>query len=140
MPLDPAMQYKQFPLRRMALTRSEDVNAARHVAAIALSTILENERTAMLLDRLGYDVDGAEGCSLVYIETSFLREQHHPATLEVATGIAAIGRTSFTFGQVIFHEGACVSLALANYVNVTTSGAAPINEVRRAALTANLIA
>ena len=53
---------------------------------------------------------------LARIEIDFLKELRWPGTVEIGTGIAEIGRSSYVFAQAIFHEGACAARARSTMV------------------------
>ena len=59
-----------------------------------------------------------EGCTTVLarIEIDFLKELRWPGTVEIGTGIAEIGRSSYVFSQAIFNEGACAARARSTMV------------------------
>jgi acyl-CoA thioester hydrolase len=53
---------------------------------------------------------------LARTEIDFLRELHYPGTVEIGTGIAQIGRTSFTFAHALFDGGLCAATGRATMV------------------------
>jgi acyl-CoA thioester hydrolase len=55
---------------------------------------------------------------LARLDISFLREMHWPGEVEIGTGVATIGRSSYTFLQAIFHEGHCAATAHATMVMI----------------------
>jgi acyl-CoA thioester hydrolase len=55
---------------------------------------------------------------LARLDINFLKEMHYPGTVEIGTGVAEIGRSSFTFLQAIFHEGKCAATGRATMVMI----------------------
>jgi acyl-CoA thioester hydrolase len=55
---------------------------------------------------------------LARLDINFLRELHWPGQVEIGTGVAEIGRSSFTFLQAIFHDGACAATGRATMVMI----------------------
>ena len=53
---------------------------------------------------------------LVRIEIDYRRELHWPGNIEVGTGVAAFGRSSFKAAQAIFRDGQCAATGLATLV------------------------
>ena len=55
---------------------------------------------------------------LARLDINFLKEMHYPGTVEIGTGVAEIGRSSFTFLQAIFHEFECAATGRATMVMI----------------------
>ena len=60
---------------------------------------------------------------LARLDINFLREMHWPGSVEIGTGIAEIGRSSFTFLQAVFHEGECAGTGRATMVMIDAADA-----------------
>ena len=43
------------------------------------------------------------------IEINFLKELQWPGTIEIGTGVAEIGRSSYVFAQAVFIGGVCAA-------------------------------
>jgi acyl-CoA thioester hydrolase len=105
-----------FPLRVPDLVRFGDLDRQGHVNNAVYSTYFETGRVGIIYDPdIGLQV---EGCTTVLarIEIDFLKELRWPGTLEIGTGIGAIGRRSYVFVQAIFNEGACAARARSTMV------------------------
>jgi acyl-CoA thioester hydrolase len=78
---------------------------------------------------LGIGVPGATFV-LVRMEVNYMKELHWPGTVEVGTGVAEFGRSSFKVAQAIFRDGACAAAGLATLVciDLTTRKARPLPE------------
>jgi hypothetical protein len=46
---------------------------------------------------------------MVRMEVDYMKELRWPGNLEVGTGVAEFGRTSFKAAQAIFHDGVCAA-------------------------------
>ena len=68
------------------------------------------------------------------LTVEFAGEMHHPEPVEVLTGVLAIGRTSFTLGQVIRQSGRTTAYSEATMVFADTNGPAQIPAMIRARL------
>ena len=67
---------------------------------------------------------------LARLDINFLKELHWPGSVEIGTGVAEIGRSSFTFLQAIFRDGECAATGRATMVMIdaTTRRARPLPE------------
>src|SRR5262249_30447739 len=96
--------------------RFGDLDPQGHVNQAVFSTYFESGRVAMFRDKsLGIGVPGATFV-LVRIEIDFMRELHWPGTIEIRTGVAEFGRSSFKAAQAIFRDGACAATGRATLV------------------------
>lgn len=96
-----------YPFRVQEIVRFGDLDPQGHVNQSVFSTYFESGRVGMFRDKsLGIGVPGATFV-MVRLEVNFMKELHWPGNLEIGTGIAAFGRTSFTVAQAIFKDGVC---------------------------------
>jgi acyl-CoA thioester hydrolase len=65
------------------------------------------------------------------MEINYLRELNWPATIEIGTGVAEFGRSSFKVAQAIFRDGVCCATGLATMVcmDIATRKATPLPQV-----------
>ena len=96
---------ESFPSRTSADIRYADLDRQGHVNNAVFATFAEIGRVAFLY-RPGRPL-APEGTSFVIarIEIDFLAELHWPGTVEIGTGIARIGRSSFGIRQGLFNQG-----------------------------------
>jgi acyl-CoA thioester hydrolase len=119
---------EDFPVRASDTIRFADMDRQGHVNNAVYPTYFETGRVVRIYD----PEDGlqVEGCTTVLarIEIDFLKELRWPGTVEIGTGIAEIGRSSYVFSQAIFHEGACSARARSTMVLIdrTTRKARPL--------------
>ena len=93
-------------------------------------TYFESGRVAMFRNKdLGIGVPGATFV-LVRMEVNYMKELHWPGTIEVGTGVAEFGRSSFKVAQAIFRDGVCAATGLATLVciDLATRKARPLPE------------
>lgn len=105
-----------FPVCVPDIVRFGDMDRQGHVNNAVYSTYFETGRVGVIYDpENGLQV---EGCTTVLAraEIDFLRELRWPGTVEIGTGIAEIGRTSYVFAQAIFHEGSYAARARSTMV------------------------
>jgi len=105
-----------YPHRVTDNIRFADLDPQGHVNQAVFLTYFETGRVAMFRDRdLSIGVPGATFV-LVRMEVDYLRELHWPGTIEIGTGVAEFGRSSFTVAQAIFCEDACTAAGRATMV------------------------
>jgi acyl-CoA thioester hydrolase len=107
---------EDFAIRVPDIIRFADMDRQGHVNNAIYPTYFETGRVGVIYDpQAGLQV---EGCTTVLarIEIDFLKELRWPGTVEVGTGIAEIGKSSYVFAQAIFHDGACAARARSSMV------------------------
>jgi acyl-CoA thioester hydrolase len=112
----PAPQLADYPHRVADTIRFGDLDPQGHVNQAVFSTYFESGRVAMFrTPDLGIGVPGATFV-LVRIEIDFMKELHWPGTIEIGTGVAEFGRSSFKAVQAIFRDGVCAATGRATLV------------------------
>jgi acyl-CoA thioester hydrolase len=107
---------EDFPVRVPDIIRFGDMDRQGHVNNAVYSTYFETGRVGFIYDpENGLQV---EGCTTVMAraEIDYIKELRWPGIVEVGTGIAQIGRSSYVFAQAIFHDGVCAARARATMV------------------------
>ena len=105
-----------FPDRTTHTIRHGDLDAQRHVNNTVFASFFESGRVQVIRHpEHGLLVPGTT-LVLARTEIDFLRELHYPGTVEIGTGIAEIGRSSFTFAQALFDGGQCAATGRATMV------------------------
>ena len=126
----PAPQLADYPHRVTDTIRFADLDPQGHVNQAVFNTYFESGRVAMFRTKdLGIGLPGVTFV-VVRMEVNYMKELHWPGTVEVGTGVAEFGRTSFKVAQAIFRDGACVATGLATMVciDLTTRRARPLPE------------
>ena len=102
---------EDFPVRVPDLIRYADLDRQGHVNNAIYSTYFETGRVAVIWDREhGLQVPGCTTV-LARAEIEYLRELRWPGTVEIGTGVAEIGRSSYVFSQAVFRDGVCAATA-----------------------------
>jgi len=98
------------------IVRFGDMDRQGHVNNAIYSTYLETGRVGIIYDpEHGLQVEGTTSV-LGRIEINFLKELQWPGTIEIGTGVAEIGRSSYVFAQAIFSDGVCTAWARSTMV------------------------
>lgn len=109
---------EDFPGRTHDIIRFGDLDPQGHVNNTVFATFFETGRVMLLHDPANALRPAGTTSVLARLDISFLRELHWPGAVEIGTGIAEIGRSSYTFLQAIFHEGHCAATARATMVMI----------------------
>jgi acyl-CoA thioester hydrolase len=121
-----APQLADYPHRVSEICRFGDLDPQGHVNQAVFMTYFESGRVAMFRNKdLGIGVPGATFV-LVRMEVNYMKELHWPGTLEVGTGVAEFGRSSFKVAQAIFRDGVCAATGLATLVCIDLQTRKPL--------------
>jgi acyl-CoA thioester hydrolase len=129
-PKPPLPKLTDFPHRIADNIRFGDLDPQGHVNQAVFLTYFETGRVAMFRDPdLGIGVPGYTFV-MVRMEVDYIKELHWPGTIEIGTGLAEFGRSSFKVSQGIFRDGMCASAGKATLVcmELQTRKAAPLPE------------
>jgi acyl-CoA thioester hydrolase len=109
-------QLADYPHRISDNIRFGDLDPQGHVNQAMFMTYFESGRVSMFRDRdLGIGVPGLTFV-LVRMEVDYMKELHWPGHVDIGTGVAEFGRTSFKVSQAIFRDGACAAMGRATLV------------------------
>ena len=112
----PMPQLADYPHRVADIIRFGDLDPQGHVNQAVFPTYFESGRVAMFRNPdLSIGVPGVTFV-MVRMEVDYLKELRWPGNLEVGTGVAEFGRSSFKAAQVIFHDGVCAATGRATLV------------------------
>ena len=118
-------QLDDYPHRVAEIVRFGDLDPQGHANQAVFNTYFESGRVAMFRNKdLGIGVPGATFV-LVRIEIDYMKELHWPAAIEVGTGVAEFGRSSFTVAQAIFRDGVCAATGRATLVCIDLASRKP---------------
>ena len=118
-------------MRTPDLIRYADIDRQGHVNNAVYSTYFETGRVAIIHHPSeGLQAEGATSV-LARIEIDYLRELHWPGTVEVGTGVAGYGRSSYVFVQAVYSAGLCAAFARSTLVLIDreTRKARPLPEL-----------
>ena len=126
----PVPQLADYPHRVAEIIRFGDLDPQGHVNQATFLTYFESGRVAMFRNPdLSIGVPGVTFV-MVRMEVDYMKELRWPGNLEVGTGVAEFGRTSFKAAQAIFHDGVCAAAGRATLVcmDLKTRMATPLPE------------
>lgn len=132
---------EDFPVVEAEKVRFGDIDMLGHVNNVVFSRYFETGRTN-LFEQLGYSFDreAVREANFVMAETwiRFVAELHYPATIDIATGIGRIGRSSVVLPQAIFHESRLIAQAetVCVHMDMANGRSAPVPDDLRAKLVA----
>jgi acyl-CoA thioester hydrolase len=107
-PLANRARYKVWNMEKLRLT---DLDHQHHVNNAIFGVLYTSVRHDFLRTHVRPLVTESDMFAMVKITIDYLAEMHYPGEVEVGIMIQRIGRTSITFGQAIFKDGKCASVA-----------------------------
>ncbi len=107
-PLADRARYKVWNTDKLRLT---DVDHQHHVNNAIFAVLYTSVRADFLHTHVRPLMAKTDMFALVKITIEYLAEMHYPGEVEVGISIRRFGRTSITFGQGMFKDGKCVSVA-----------------------------
>lgn len=123
-----------FPSVMDLQIRFDDLDLLSHVNNVAIIALLQEARVhfnrAMPMPAVGDGLRTVVGGMLV----EYGIELTYPGTVQISTGIIAIGRTSYTFGQMIGQGGKGAVYSQITMVVTDASGPAAIPDLFRSSI------
>ncbi len=114
-----------YPYRLSDNVRFGDLDPNNHVNNATYATYFETSRVSLIRDpRFGLMPPGLSWV-LAHLAIDFRAEVHWPGEVELGLSVSGIGRTSVTYDQAVFHNGACAASAVAITVLVDMKSRAP---------------
>ena len=98
-----------FPYRLTDNVRFADLDPNNHVNNAVYATYFETGRVTLMKDPSFGLVPEGLAWIMVRLDIHFRAELKWPNVIEMGLGVSRFGRTSVTFEQVVFCEGACVA-------------------------------
>ena len=115
-----------------------DVDSFQHLNNVALARYFEEGRASLNMGVFGVDavVRPSGGVQLLFatIEIDYLAQGEYPGVITVATGISAIGRSSFVHAGALFQGTRCIALCDAVTVYALDGKGCPVPDEIRARL------
>ncbi|HLX14938.1 MAG TPA: thioesterase family protein [Bradyrhizobium sp.] len=111
--LDSTPRLEDFPFRLTDNVRFADLDPNQHVNNAVYATYFETGRVTLMKDRSYWQLPEGLTWIMVRLDIHFRAELRWPGTIEMGLGVSKFGRTSVTFDQVVFSQGACVASAQA---------------------------
>jgi acyl-CoA thioester hydrolase len=98
--------------------RFSDTDMIGHVNNVAFAALLESGRTAFAHAQLFPHMPAAFVVVMARIEIDYRRELHWPGTVDVASRLVSVGRSSYAIGQGIFRGDTCITTGLTTLVMI----------------------
>jgi len=124
----PTPQLADYPHRITDNIRFGDLDPQGHVNQAVFLTYFESGLVAMFRNEdLGIGVPGLTFV-MVRMEVDYMKELHWPGGIDIGTGVAEFGRSSFKVSQAIFRNGGCAAMGRATLVcmDLKTRKATPL--------------
>ena len=124
----PVPHLADYPHRITDNIRFGDLDPQGHVNQAVFLTYFESGRVAMFRNEdLGIGVPGLTFV-MVRMEVDYMKELHWPGGIDIGTGVAEFGRSSFKVSQAIFRNSACAAMGRATLVcmDLKTRKATPL--------------
>jgi acyl-CoA thioester hydrolase len=104
---------EDYPYRQADNVRFGDLDPNNHVNNATYATYFETSRVS-LIRHPDYGLM-PEGFSwvLAHLAIDFRAEVHWPGEVELGLAVSRLGRSSVTYDQAVFHNGACAASAVA---------------------------
>jgi len=127
-----------YPLQFHHRILYSDMDAFRHVNNGATGRYFEEGRADLNMRIFGEScmTDPPGGLQLLFarVEIEYLRQAHYPGSVEVCTGLARIGSSSYVQAQAAFQGGHCFALAEAVMVKAVDGRPVPLTKAERSAM------
>lgn len=127
-----------YPLRFTTRVLYADMDAFRHLNNGATGRYFEEGRADLNIQVFGTGTmtNPPEGQQLLFASSTidFLAQAHYPGSVELMTGIARIGTSSWTVAQAAFQNGICFALAEGVMVKASNGRPAPLTAAERTAM------
>ena len=119
-----------FPYRLTDNVRFADLDPNNHVNNAVYATYFETGRVTLMKDPSFGLVPEGLAWIMVRLDIHFRAELKWPNVIEMGLGVSRFGRTSVTFEQVVFCEGACVasSQSVSVLIDEVTRRPVPLTE------------
>lgn len=129
--LDPV----SYPVRETLQTRFQDLDINGHLNNVAFAALFESAR--VLLNRRVRPTSerpANERTMVAVVTITYLAEGSFPEPVTIASGIGAIGSSSWTIVQAMFQSGHCIATCDTVVVCRTDNAAKPLRPELRAEL------
>lgn len=108
---NPTPQLEDFPFRLTDNVRFADLDPQQHVNNAVYASYFETGRVTLIRNPVYGLMPKGLSWMLVRLAIDFKSEVRWPGTIELGLGVNRIGRTSVTYTQVVFANGACAASA-----------------------------
>ena len=120
-----------YPHTVLVQMRFADIDLQMHINSIRMGEIFEEARFRFIAS-INFDVNlRIERRLVAALNHTYVAEALYPGDLQVANGIAKVGRTSWTIGQAAFQGGRCVALCDITIVSANAMGPVALTDKQR---------
>lgn len=135
---DPALREVAAYATRLTLRCNfSDMDSMRHLNNVAIARYFEEARADINMRVFGagalVDPQGGAQLLLAAIAIEYVAQGYYPGEVEIGSGVARIGRTSFAVAHAAFQNGRCIALAESRMVKALGGRPEPLNEAERSA-------
>jgi acyl-CoA thioester hydrolase len=124
--MTPLLKLTDFPARTYDKLRFGDTDRQGHVNNAVFTTLFETGRVS-LMDEADRPLREPEfGFVIARLYVDYRGEIFWPGTVEIGTGVKAVGNTSITFIQALFQGEKCVATAESVIVQVDAKEHRPV--------------
>ena len=116
-----------FPVWSQTTVRYADLDPNNHVNNGAIGTFLEDGRVRLRAEHL--DQSGGStlaGFAIVKTTIEYRSALGFPATVDIGSTVARLGRSSYILGQSVFHGTECVATAEVVTVRIDGESGRPV--------------
>ena len=100
--------YKFWNIDKLRLT---DVDHQHHVNNAIFAVLYTSVRADFLHAHVRPLIAESDMFAMVKITIEYLTEMHYPGEVEVGIAVRRVGSSSITFGQAMYKDGKCASVA-----------------------------
>ncbi len=124
--LNSSPRLEDYPFRLTDNVRFADLDPQQHVNNAVFASYFETGRVTLIRNPAYGLMPEGLSWMLVQLNISFRAEIRWPGTIELGLGVGKIGRSSVSYSQVVFSNGACAASAEAVTVLVDKAQRKPV--------------
>jgi acyl-CoA thioester hydrolase len=130
-----------YPFSCITGTRFQDLDPLGHINNVAMAALFENGRVRFnrSISRIWEDRNRDERWLIARVEVNYIAEAHFPSDVEICSGIARIGTSSWDILSAAFQSGNCVAVSTSTLVLQRKSGDNALGELLRSELEARMV-
>lgn len=128
------MDRATYPSIMTLPARFDDIDVLGHVNNVSIVAYLQEARIAFTRAMRESANSSPQRAFVAAMQVEYAAEMAYPGMIEIRTGLIDIGRTSYTFAQVVLQEGSPCVYSVIAMVNAGDAGAEPLSDAFRATL------
>lgn len=123
-----------YPSSLVLPVRFDDIDVLGHVNNVSILAYLQEARIAFNRSMREASGTGQQRAFVAATLIDYAAEMAYPGRVEVRSGLTDIGRSSYTFAQIVLQDAKPCVYSLVTMVNADEHGSAAIGEAFRATL------